>query len=349
MLEKISQEYKELKVKIAELVREAELNLAGRPGPEKRKWIIQTLDSAIPLARLWDDVLNVDGLVIGYLVDKICDTWNTLTDGHIDTLGVPADIAEVVDASAAALASVVEKHKTVDERIAELYKSYDIKPTATTGIVSKPAASVPAVTNKILSEKNTEKENWQRCLNLVFGHEGGLNNNPKDKGGLTNLGVTHGTLRTANALGLVKQTDVKKLTREEAAIIYRKLYWEKASADKMIWSACYLAFDAIVNGGLGMFADCFQKALNEVFKAGLVEDNKWGKLSQAATLKYLGMDTQVNADAVNKFATACLKYRWARYQRIIKADKSQKEFENGWRNRLIKVAKGIKCNLPAGL
>ena len=38
---------------------------------------------------------------------------------------------------------------------------------------------------------------FEKCLGIVFGTEGGYVNDPVDRGGPTNMGVTAGTLKTA--------------------------------------------------------------------------------------------------------------------------------------------------------
>ena len=64
----------------------------------------------------------------------------------------------------------------------------------------------------------------------LFSEEGGLSNDPRDPGGLTNYGVT---LKTAIALGfdpnkdgVVNALDIRNLTKPQAEIFYRLEFWD---------------------------------------------------------------------------------------------------------------------------
>ena len=61
------------------------------------------------------------------------------------------------------------------------------------------------------------KENWQVALDTILHHEGGWVNNPNDRGGETNLGVTK---KVYQEWGGTK--NMKDLTVEDVAPIYKK-------------------------------------------------------------------------------------------------------------------------------
>ena len=93
------------------------------------------------------------------------------------------------------------------------------------------------------------KANFSACLAHVFGSEGGYVDHPKDPGGATNLGITLATLQDWRGKPVTK-ADVKALTRDEAAAIYRAKYWNKVRGDDLPAGLDLVAFDAAVNSGV---------------------------------------------------------------------------------------------------
>lgn len=113
-------------------------------------------------------------------------------------------------------------------------------------------------------------DKYSAALSFVLSNEGGYVDDPHDRGGETNMGITARTMRRAYNDGLVKHTDVKTLTRSEAAVIYERYYWQPSHACDMGVPLCTLHFDAAVNHGLGGAAKLLQKTINNyAAKAGL--------------------------------------------------------------------------------
>ncbi|WP_457091838.1 glycoside hydrolase family 108 protein [Microvirga sp. P5_D2] len=89
---------------------------------------------------------------------------------------------------------------------------------------------------------------FETAVALVLQHEGGFVNHPRDPGGATNFGITRETLsRSRGCLASVE--DVRRLTREEAASIYRSLYWKAVRADELPLGLDLAVFDLAVNSG----------------------------------------------------------------------------------------------------
>lgn len=111
--------------------------------------------------------------------------------------------------------------------------------------------------------------NFDRCLVLLIGeapgggHEGGFVNDPRDRGGATNMGVTIGTLAQYRKRP-VTVAEVQALTREEARDLYRTLFWAPVRGDELPLPIAYLAFDAAVNCGPGRSAVWLQQAVGAV-------------------------------------------------------------------------------------
>ena len=98
------------------------------------------------------------------------------------------------------------------------------------------------------------KDNWQSSLEEILHHEGGYVNHPRDPGGETNLGVTK---RVYEKWGGTK--DMKDLTVEDVAPIYKKEYWDRCKCDDLESGVDWAVFDWAVNSGTGRAAKAIQK------------------------------------------------------------------------------------------
>lgn len=111
--------------------------------------------------------------------------------------------------------------------------------------------------------------NFDRSLTAVLKHEGGYVNNPKDPGGPTNLGVT-----LANFRRFVKPdgtiADLKALTIEQAAVVFRREYWDEVMASDLPDGIDLVVFDFAVNSGPSRAAKLLQRLV------GVSQDGKIG-------------------------------------------------------------------------
>ena len=98
------------------------------------------------------------------------------------------------------------------------------------------------------------KDNFDECLKMLLHHEGGYVNHPSDPGGETNLGVTK---KVYQEWGGTK--DMKDLTVEDVAPIYKKEYWDKCRCDDLESGVDWAVFDWAVNSGTGRAAKAIQK------------------------------------------------------------------------------------------
>lgn len=108
---------------------------------------------------------------------------------------------------------------------------------------------------------------FDKALAFVLKHEGGYVNDPRDPGGETNFGISKAAY---------PGVDIKALTREGAAAIYRRDYWDRAGCGNLPAGVAFFHFDTAVNQGPGAAAKFLQLA------AGVEADGKIGPKTLAA-------------------------------------------------------------------
>ena len=106
--------------------------------------------------------------------------------------------------------------------------------------------------------------NFDECLKIILHHEGGYVNHPKDPGGETNLGVTK---RVYEEWGGTK--NMKDLTVEDVAPIYKKNYWDRVKADQIPEGLNLCVFDWAVNSGTGRAAKKLQGMIGTTVDGGI--------------------------------------------------------------------------------
>jgi lysozyme family protein len=117
--------------------------------------------------------------------------------------------------------------------------------------------------------------NFARSLASVLRHEGGYVNHPNDPGGPTNRGITLATFRK-----WVKKdgsaNDLKRITDEQVAKIYRSVYWNGIKGDDLPGGIDYAVLDFAVNSGPTRAAKALQAVL------GVEQDGAIGPVTLAA-------------------------------------------------------------------
>lgn len=110
---------------------------------------------------------------------------------------------------------------------------------------------------------------FEECVEFVFAREGappgkdGYVNDPRDAGGETKYGI---------AKRYHPKVDIKNLTREAAAQIYRDEYWTPARCDQVGDALRLSVFDTAVNCGV----DRARQLLKPLYT---VDDYLWDRLS----------------------------------------------------------------------
>jgi len=101
------------------------------------------------------------------------------------------------------------------------------------------------------------KENFEKALAAVLVHEGGFVNNPKDPGGMTNLGCTKAVWEEHCGHPVDEKT-MRSLTPADVGPLYRQKYWNKVCGDDLPAGVDYVVFDAAINSGPGRAAKWLQ-------------------------------------------------------------------------------------------
>jgi len=95
------------------------------------------------------------------------------------------------------------------------------------------------------------KDLFKKALKFVLSREGGYVNNPNDRGGATNKGITQNTYNSYLQRKGRQGRDVRNITDAEVEDIYYSGYWLGAGCDKMSPIFAVLCFDTAVNMGVG--------------------------------------------------------------------------------------------------
>jgi lysozyme family protein len=172
---------------------------------------------------------------------------------------------------------------------------------------------------------------FETCLRFVLNEEGGLSDDPADRGGRTNLGITEGTLARARRDGVTGIERVDSLNRDVAAAIYRTYYWNACRCGDLPKPLDLAVFDAAVHMGTGAASRQVQRALNLLgAEPPLAEDGIIGPLSVQAA-RELPESWRIRA------ARIAVAVRSAALLDIASRSAPQRKFLIGWMNRLDRV------------
>lgn len=157
---------------------------------------------------------------------------------------------------------------------------------------------------------------FDQALQFVLKEEGGYSNNPRDRGGPTNYGITQSTYNA------YRYRSVQKITPEEVKDIYLKGYWEDACCDKLdelgYPKLAEAVMDTAVNCGSGSARLMLQRALF------VRTDGVIGPVTLGA----------VKLHNEQQLVEAFLEQRERRYRDIVNLHPDQVEFLPIWLGRI---------------
>lgn len=163
---------------------------------------------------------------------------------------------------------------------------------------------------------------FEQCLAFILEVEGGYCNDPSDRGGATNCGITQGVYDDYRTRAGRNRQPVHGISRDEIHDIYRTRYWKTCRGDQLPRPVDLVAFDASVNHGPRQAILFLQRAV------GADADGSIGPQTINAVLA----DDKAGLSA--SVAQSIIEQRREFYQRLATKDPSQKRFLKGWNNRL---------------
>ena len=169
------------------------------------------------------------------------------------------------------------------------------------------------------------EDKFQACIKIILVHEGGLENDKRDPGGITNWGIS---LRYLRAIGFdpdgdgrIDAEDIIGLPLIEAENIYRKFWWNKYFYSNFeALEVVEKVFDMAVNmGGRGAHR-LLQIAINHLREQPIAVDG------------ILGINTFDAANSLDGFELRqelreCAEHR---YIEILAGNPAMEVFRKGW-------------------
>lgn len=160
----------------------------------------------------------------------------------------------------------------------------------------------------------TSLERFTKAMTFVQISEGGTNDDPDDRGGLTNYGISQKQY---------PDLDITNLKQSDALKIYYEDYWLKNHCESFQEPLATVIFDTSVNCGVYSTGRWLQDTCNRKGSV-LMVDGVIGSKTLAAAMKH---DPQ-------KLMAGVLAYRLNRYSRLLDHDHDQYRFIRGWINRV---------------
>jgi len=170
-----------------------------------------------------------------------------------------------------------------------------------------------------------------QLIDDLLEREGGYVNHPADRGGPTRFGITEAVARAHGYAGAMAS-----LPREEAAAIYRRLYWLRPKFDAVADRSPRLAaelFDTGVNMGPAVATTFLQRSLTALNRNGrdyadLTPDGRIGPRTLAALDAFLKARGKAGGETVLLRALEALQGE--RYLRLAERRPANEAFLYGW-------------------
>ena len=165
---------------------------------------------------------------------------------------------------------------------------------------------------------------------MIIEREGGYANHAADRGGLTRFGITEAVARAHGYGGAMAA-----LPRDEAAAIYRRLYWLRPRFDAIAERSPLVAaelFDTGANRGPAVAATFLQRARTALTRNGpdypdLVPDGRIGSRTLAALDAFLELRAGSGETVLLRALEAL---QGERYLRLAERRPANEAFLYGW-------------------
>ena len=189
-------------------------------------------------------------------------------------------------------------------------------------------------TNFVTSKQQQRSDAlFYSTIPVVLKYEGGFTDNPNDRGGRTNMGITQRFLDTYKERARVNVDDVRHLKKEDVIELYRT-EWNIYGFGKLDNSnVMKIVYDFSVNSGPQVAIKYMQRILNKKGKNLAVDG-------------YIGENTNRAVNSVDEkwLVREILKARAEHCDRIVDKEPKQREFIKGWFKRINDIGKKSGCD-----
>ncbi len=168
------------------------------------------------------------------------------------------------------------------------------------------------------------------CLAFVLRWEGGFVDDPDDRGGATNKGITQAVYDEWRERKHYDKRSVREIEDGEVKQIYLEQYWRPSRCQALDYPMSLILFDSAVNHGVGRAVKILQDALK------VTQDGVFGPKTMAA------YDYLEECHGTCHIAGSYLAAREEFYFRIVDSRPEQAKFLRGWMNRLSDLRKEAK-------
>ncbi len=179
---------------------------------------------------------------------------------------------------------------------------------------------------------------FEKAIQTIFKHEGFRSDNPNDRGGITQYGISLRFLLSATQVsnddnfldgdinhdGVIDVNDIKAMSKKDAETLYRLYFWERNSYDLISdQSIATKIFDLCVNMGAIPANTIAQQSILAVLGLVLQQDGIMG-------IKTI---TAINMCKPNELMVALKANAACYYLSLIAKNPKLQVFKNGWLNR----------------
>lgn len=164
----------------------------------------------------------------------------------------------------------------------------------------------------------TITEKFRKCLKFTLKWEGLIADDPNDRGGLTNAGITHTVYDNYRKEKGLPLRSVREMTPEERDEIYHIKYWNLIKSEELCDQLALVMFDTAVNFGVGNAISFFQEYLGISPWTYTYDNNTWSLLKK-----------NNNKETALGVLKCRRNYRYTNVQ----SNPSQSVFLDGWINR----------------
>lgn len=158
---------------------------------------------------------------------------------------------------------------------------------------------------------------FDKAVAVVLEHEGGLSDDPRDAGGLTNFGFA------LNENPDMTAAQIRSMTREQAIARYLTKWWQPNAWKELPETVAIKAFDLAVDIGPDQANQALQRAVRAASGRILAEDGDLGPVTIAAC--------QACQEPV--LLAAFKEALASHYRELVAVRPMQRKFLTGWLSR----------------